>query len=76
MKDAIVIKVKETDESVAMSMETNIRITERTKYSILLNLMKALKMSVDWADKEQIYAFSLRMLLASLSNDTEEVNED
>lgn len=76
MKDAIVIKVKETDESVAMSMETNIRITERTKYSILLNLMKALKRSVDWADKEQIYAFSLRMLLASLSNDTEEVNED
>lgn len=76
MKDAIVIKVKETDESIAMSMETDIRITERTKYSILLNLMKALKMSVDWADKEQIYAFSLRMLLASLSNDTEEVNED
>lgn len=76
MKDAIVIKVKETDESVAMSLETNIHITERTKYSILLNLMKALKMSVDWADKEQIYAFSLRMLLASLGKDAEEVNED
>ena len=76
MKDAIVIKVKETDESVAMSMETNIRITERTKYSILLNLMKALNMSVDWTDKGQIYAFSLRMLLASLGNDTVEVNED
>lgn len=76
MKDAIVIKVKETDESIAMSMETDIRITERTKYSILLNLMKALNMSVDWTDKGQIYAFSLRMLLASLSNDTEEVNED
>lgn len=76
MKDAIVIKVKETDESVALSMETNISVTERTKYSILLGLMKSLKMSVDWADKEQIYAFSLRMLLASLSNGTEEVNED
>lgn len=76
MKDAIVIKVKETDESVAMSLETNIRITERTKYSILVNLMKALNMSVDWTDKGQIYAFSLRMLLASLGNDTVEVNED
>lgn len=76
MKDAIVIKVKETDESVAMSMETEICITERTKYSILLNLMKALKMSVDWMNKEQVDAFSLKMLMVSLRSAAEEARED
>lgn len=76
MKDAIVIKVKETDESVALSMETNIRVTERTKYVILLNLMKSLEMSVDWMNVKQIEAFSLKMLLASLSNVTVEAHED
>lgn len=76
MKDAIVIRVKETDEFIAMSMKTDVSITERTKYSILINLMKALKMSVDWMDKEQVGVFFLKMLLASLGNAAEEVNED
>lgn len=65
MKNAIVIKIRE-----------DVSLTERTKYVILLKLMKALKMSVDWTDKGQIYAFSLRMLVASLGDDAEEVNED
>lgn len=76
MEDAIVIKVKETDKSVAMSVETHVSITERTKYAILLNLMKALEMSVDWMNKEQVDAFSLKMLMVLLCSVVEEARED
>lgn len=76
MKNAIVIKVRETDESTAIGIQTDVSLTERTKYVILLNLMKSLEMSVDWMNVEQIEAFSLKMLLASLCNVTVEAHED
>ena len=76
MKNAIVIKVRETDESTAIGIQTDVSLTERTKYVILLNLMKSLEMSIDWMNAEQIEAFSLKMLLASLSNVTVEAHED
>ncbi len=76
MKNAIVIKVRETDESTAIGIQTDVSLTERTKYVILLNLMKSLEMSVDWMNAEQIEAFSLKMLLVSLGNVTVEAHED
>nr|DAE47832.1 MAG TPA: hypothetical protein [Caudoviricetes sp.] len=76
MKNAIVIKVRETDESTAIGIQTDVSLTERTKYVILLNLMKSLEMSIDWMNAEQIEAFSLKMLLASLGNVTVEAHED
>lgn len=76
MKNAIVIKVRETDESTAIGIQTDVSLTECTKYVILLNLMKSLEMSVDWMNAEQIEAFSLKMLLASLGNVTVEAHED
>lgn len=76
MKNAIVIKVRETDESTEIGIQTDVSLTERTRYVILLNLMKSLEMSIDWMNAEQIEAFSLKMLLASLGNVTVEAHED
>lgn len=76
MKNAIVVKVRETDESLALDIQTDVSLTERTKYLVLLNLMKSLEMSVDWMNAEQIEAFSLKMLVASVFSSREEVNED
>lgn len=50
LKDAIVIKVKDSKDNVEMSIETDVRITEATKYIIIRNLMKSLDMEVDWRD--------------------------
>lgn len=76
MKDAIVIKVKETDKSLVLDIQTDVSITERAKYVILLNLMNSLEMSVDWMNKKQVDVFSLKMFLVSLGNAAEEAHED
>ena len=76
MKNAIVVKVRETDESLALDIQTGVNITEHSKYLILLSLMRSLDMSVDWTNKKQVDAFSLKMLLASAFSSREEVNED
>lgn len=76
MKDAIVIKIRETDKSLALDIQTDVNIVEHSKYLILLSLMRSLGMSVDWMDKKQVDAFSLKMLLASAFSSREEVNED
>lgn len=76
MKDAIVIKVRETSESLALDIQTDVNIMDHSKYLILLSLMRSLEMSVDWTNKKQVDAFSLKMLLASAFSPTEEVNED
>lgn len=76
MKDAIVIKVRETDKSLALDIQTDVNIAEHSKYLILLSLMRSLEMSVDWMNKKQVDAFSLKMLLASAFSSREEVNED
>jgi hypothetical protein len=76
MKDAIVIKIRETDKSLALDIQTDVNIAEHSKYLILLSLMRSLEMSVDWMNKKQVDAFSLKMLLASAFSSREEVNED
>lgn len=76
MKNAIVIKVRETDKSLALDIQTDVNIAEHSKYLILLSLMRSLEMSVDWMNKKQVDAFSLKMLLASAFSSREEVNED
>lgn len=76
MKDAIVIKIRETDKSLALDIQTDVNITDHSKYLILLSLMRSLEMSVDWMNKKQVDAFSLKMLLASAFSSREEVNED
>lgn len=76
MKNAIVIKVRETDESLALDIQTDVNIKDYSKYLILLSLMRSLEMSVDWMNKKQVDAFSLKMLLASAFSPKEEVNED
>lgn len=76
MKDAIVIKVKETDEDLALGIQTDVRLTERSKYLILLQIMRSLDMSIDWMDRDQIDTFSLKMLAVSLSSVSEEKHED
>ena len=76
MKNAIVIKIRETDESLALYIQTDVNITDDSKYLILLSLMRSLEMSVDWMNKKQVDAFSLKMLLASAFSSKEEVNED
>lgn len=76
MKNAIVIKVRETDESLALDIQTDVNIADHSKYLILLSLMRSLEMSVDWMNKKQVDAFSLKMRLASAFSSKEEVNED
>lgn len=76
MKDAIVIKIRETDKSLALDIQTDVNIAEHSKYLILSSLMRSLEMSVDWMNKKQVDVFSLKMLLASAFSSREEVNED
>lgn len=76
MKDAIVIKVKDSRDKVEMNIETDVQITEATKYMIIGGLMKSLDMQVDWKDPVDGAFFSLcmRKVFEGTQTDSVEVN--
>lgn len=76
MKDAIVIKVKDSRDKVKMSIETNVEITESTKYMIIGSLMKSLNMQVDWKNPEDgaLFSWCMRKVFEGTQTDSVEVN--
>lgn len=76
LKDAIVIKVKDSKDNVEMSIETDVRITEATKYIIISNLMKSLNMEVDWRDPidSVLFCKCMQSTIESTQTDSVEVN--
>ena len=76
MKDAIVIKVKDSRDSVEMSIETDVQITETTKYIIIRSLMKSLNMEVDWHDPidSVLFCKCMQSTIESTQTDSVEVN--
>lgn len=74
MKGAIVIKVMEDSEELELSIETNVSVSEYTKYYIIRSLMKSLEMNVDWDNPIESTKFVLKMeLLQRNSDNTMEV---
>ena len=74
LKGAIVIKVMEDSEELELSIETNVSVSEYTKYYIIRSLMKSLEMNVDWDNPIESTKFVLKMeLLQRNSDNTMEV---
>ena len=76
MKDAIVIKVKDSRDKVEMNIETDVQITEATKYIIIGSLMESLNMQLDWKDPVESALFNLCMqkVFEGMQADSVEVN--